>query len=201
MGSLGAFWTWANVLSLARLLMVFPIAYLILTDGPLTWLFALIVVGIVTDFFDGQLARWSHTVSDWGKVLDPLADKVAAMLIVAAFVLKGRLPGWLLGIILFRDLGIIVCATILARRIGEIVMSAWVGKLAVSALALTCLAALLQADPSVLDALVWLTAGLLVTSQVLYLVRFFRLLRTTPASDAASPSRRRDRAEHEAEAL
>jgi len=174
---LDRFWTPANALSLLRFMLVPPIAYLIVVDGPLRWVFGLIVLGVVTDFFDGRVARWSHTVSEWGKVLDPLADKFAAALVVAALTVKGLLPVWLLGIILFRDVGIVVCATILAQRKGRIVMSSWVGRLAVSALAVTCLAALLHADPPVLRACVWTSAVLLVSSQILYLIRFFRLLR------------------------
>ena len=190
---LGNFWTLANALSLIRLILVVPITYLILEEGPFSWLLGLVVLAAVTDWFDGRVARWSHTVSEWGKVLDPLADKVASALIVMALVVQGFLPEWLLGLILFRDLGILVCGFVLAKRTGQIVMSAWAGKVAIAALALTCVAALMQADPPVLRALVWGTAALLVYSQALYLFRFFRLMRRGPRPKAARENQASER--------
>lgn len=177
---LGKFWTIANALSLARLILVVPITYLVLQDGPLVWLMGLIVLAAVTDFFDGRLARWSHTVSDWGKVLDPLADKVAAAMITMALVFREpepNLPLWLLVLLLARDATIVAGGVLLARRRGQVVMSIWVGKLAVTMLALTVVAALLHADQPVLDACVWITAALLVYSYLRYLWRFIRLMR------------------------
>ena len=64
--------------------------------GPM---FGLIALAIATDFFDGKVARWSHTVSEWGKVLDATADKLAAAAVCTALLLRPeeagpRLPLW-----------------------------------------------------------------------------------------------------------
>lgn len=174
---LGRFWTIANMLSMLRLVLVVPITYLILTDGPLTWLFGLILLALVTDWFDGRVARWSRTVSEWGKVLDPLADKVAGAAVVLALVVRGTLPLWFLSVIVARDVAIILGGVVLARRTGQVVMSAWMGKVAVTALALTVLAALLRADEPILTTCIWITTGLMVYSFVLYAARFARLMR------------------------
>lgn len=182
---LGRFWTVANLLSMIRLILVVPITYLILTDGPLAWLFGLILFALVTDWFDGRVARWSSTVSEWGKVLDPLADKVAGAAVVLALVVRGVLPVWFLGVIVGRDLLIVLGGVVLARKTGQVVMSAWMGKVAVTALALTVLAALLRADPPILSFCVWTTTGLLAYSFFLYAVRFGRLMRDEGVSKAA----------------
>lgn len=174
---LGRFWTIANMLSMLRLVLVVPITYLILTDGPLTWLFGLILLALVTDWFDGRVARWSRTVSEWGKVLDPLADKVAGAAVVLALVVRGTLPMWFLSVILARDVAIILGGVVLARRTSQVVMSAWMGKVAVTALALTVLAALLRADEPVLTFCIWITTGLMVYSFFLYAARFARLMK------------------------
>lgn len=174
---LGRFWTIANMLSMLRLVLVVPITYLILTDGPLTWLFGLILLALVTDWFDGRVARWSRTVSEWGKVLDPLADKVAGAAVVLALVVRGTLPMWFLSVIVARDVAIILGGVVLARRTGQVVMSAWMGKVAVTALALTVLAALLRADEPILTSCIWITTGLMVYSFVLYAARFARLMK------------------------
>ena len=174
---LGRFWTIANVISMVRLILVVPITYLILVDGPLSWLFGLIFLALMTDWFDGRVARWSRTVSEWGKVLDPLADKVAGAAVVLALVVRGTLPLWFLGVLVGRDLVIVLGGVVLARRTGHVVMSAWMGKVAVTALAVTVLAALLRADEPVLMFCVWVTTILLLYSFLLYAIRFARLMR------------------------
>lgn len=177
---LGTFWTLANGLSLIRLVLVVPIAYLIYVDGPLSWMLGLVFLAGVTDFLDGRVARWSKTVSDWGKVLDPLADKALAAAVVTALALREvepQLPIWLLALVLFRDLSIVAGSVIVAKRRGYVVMSVMAGKVAVTSLALTVIAAILKADPVVLDSLVWLTAALLVYSYIRYLMRYRQWMR------------------------
>ena len=183
---LGKFWTAANMLSIVRLILVVPITYLILTDGSLSWLFGLIALAVVTDWFDGRVARWSKTVSEWGKVLDPLADKVAAAAVVIALVINGVLPAWFLAVSVSRDIIIVGGGVLLARKTGRVVMSVWMGKVAVTALAITVLAALMRADEPVLQACVWITTGLLVYSFILYAVRFTHLMRLGPVSSTES---------------
>lgn len=193
---LGRFWTIPNVLSMVRLMLVVPITYLIVVDGALNWLFGLIAAAILTDWFDGRIARWSHTVSAWGKILDPLADKFAALMIVAALVFRSvepTLPLWLLVLVIVRDVSILLGGIIMAQRTGRIAGSAWMGKAAVTWLAITVLAVLLKADPPVLQACVWITAGLLVLSYGIYLVRFMRVIRAT----LHQPPRARDRERRE----
>ncbi len=195
---LGRFWTFANMLSLARMVLVVPITYLVWQDGPLTWIFGLILAGVATDWLDGRVARWSHTVSEWGKVLDPLADKFASAMTVTALVARPgpySLPLWLLLLLVLRDTLIVAGGIVLARRTGQVVMSVWLGKVAVTAIAVTVLAALLRADAPVLQVCVWATAVLLVASFFQYVGRYVRLIRTplrhapSGANAAADPVR------------
>lgn len=177
---LGRFWTFPNILTLSRLVLVVVVTYLILTDGSLPWLFTLIIIAIATDWFDGRVARWSHTVSEWGKVLDPFVDKLCAGAVVLALFIKGWLPGWFVMLLVARDVLILLGGLILARKTGRIVVSMWSGKVAVTALAVTVLAALLRADPPVMAFCIWTTSGLLVYSYLRYMRRYFRLLRSGP---------------------
>lgn len=99
-----------------------------------------------------------------------------------------------------RDLSIIAGGALIAWRTGRIVVSSWVGKLATAALALTVLAAILKADPPILQFCVWATAVLMSLSFVVYGIRLVRILRVTrhrPSAalhpdDAAAPRRPRD---------
>jgi cardiolipin synthase (CMP-forming) len=175
-GALGRFWTFANVLSLSRILLVIPIFYLILHDGPMRWLLLLVGIAIITDWFDGRVARWSNTVSEWGKVLDPLADKFAAAAAVFALVLRGSLPWWFVILVVGRDLLIVLGGVRLVRNTGRIVMSLMPGKVAVNALAITVVAALLRADPPIMQFCVFVTSGMLLYSMLGYYTRYRRLM-------------------------
>lgn len=175
---LGQFWTISNMLSLSRAVIVAPIAYLILTDGSMAWLTMWVVIGVATDWLDGQVARWTNTVSGWGKVLDPFADKVAAIGIVLALLIKGLVPVWLFAIIAGRDLLIMVGGSLLSKRMGQVAMSIWTGKVAVTVLSVLVLAAVVLAHPDIRMVLAQTTATLFVYSFVLYIFRVIAYLKT-----------------------
>lgn len=180
---LGLFWTAANVLSLIRITLVVPITVLVwrghTAADPL--LLTLVVTGILTDFFDGKVARWSGTVSEWGKVLDPIADKAAALLIGGALAFRPdegyNLPRWLIGLLALRDAAVLAGAAYVARRGHAITPSVTIGKLAIGAFALSVLACLLEADADVLRLCVLTTGALVLLSSFVYAVRFARLVR------------------------
>jgi len=182
---LGRFWTIANALSLSRLVLVFPIAVLLWQDGPLGWLLGLTVLAVVTDWVDGRVARWTRTVSEWGKVIDPVADKVAAVLTVTVLTFRPaepHLPFWFFGVVVGRDLLILAGGAWIARRSGTVLMSAWAGKAASLWLALTVLAVILKADPPVLNVCLWMATGLFVFSFGVYVVRYLNAVRRPPPS-------------------
>ena len=106
-------WNLANLLTVLRIALVPFFAWALVADGGHTTTgrliaTALFVVAAATDRLDGWLARRSGQVTDLGKMLDPIADKV---LIGTALVLLswlGDLPWWVTVIILVRELGITV---------------------------------------------------------------------------------------------
>ncbi|MBE2185217.1 MAG: CDP-alcohol phosphatidyltransferase family protein [Rhodothermales bacterium] len=193
--SLGVFWTVPNVLSLARTVLTLPLAWLIWQDGPLRWVALLLVVGIFTDWLDGVIARSMHSVSEWGKVLDPLADKLAIVLVGLALVFRvsePRLPFWLVGVALLRDVLIVAGGVVLARRARIVPPSLMLGKLYSASFALLALALVLRADPPLRGVLLMSTTVLLALSFVAYLVRFVLGMRyasvVTPSSAGTPPS-------------
>lgn len=189
---LGRFWTAANVLSLVRIALIPPIAVLIYRGGPFGPMIGLLLVAVATDWLDGQVARRTGTVTEWGKVLDPTADKLAAAAVTLALVLRPAefgpsLPVWFVAAVIARDAVIAVGGIIQTRRLGYVMVSLWSGKIAVTALALTIVAALLRADPEVMAVCVWTTTALLAFSLVRYVQRFRRVMRLgTPADPSLS---------------
>jgi CDP-diacylglycerol--glycerol-3-phosphate 3-phosphatidyltransferase len=185
---LGQFWTAANALSLIRLVLVVPITVFLWRGGPLGWLLGLVILVILTDWFDGRIARWTYTVSDWGKVIDPVADKFAAIMTVTALTFRPtvanapELPLWFFGVVVGRDVAILLGGLAIARRSGQVVMSAWAGKAASLWLALTILSVILKADPPVFKVCLWMATGLFVFSFLLYVVRYLSVFRQHPPS-------------------
>ncbi|WP_022834375.1 CDP-alcohol phosphatidyltransferase family protein [Salisaeta longa] len=186
----GRFWTVPNALSLLRLVLVVPIAWLLWTDGSLAWLFGLVLTACFTDWLDGRVARWSHSTSEWGKVLDPLADKFAGFLTVIVLTFRTAeptLPLWFFGALVARDAAILAGSYFIVQKHGHVAMSIWSGKAATFWLALTVLAAILKADPPVLQFCVWITTTLLAWSFIMYVRRFIRAMTYTPPPTSESP--------------
>jgi CDP-diacylglycerol--glycerol-3-phosphate 3-phosphatidyltransferase len=103
-------WTLPNLLSLFRILIIPLLVYLLTYPDRYFSLLAaaLFVVAALTDYFDGYLARRTQSVSDVGKILDPLADKlmVASALIMLAALDRPNepsVPAWLVVVILARE--------------------------------------------------------------------------------------------------
>ncbi|MGK5728741.1 CDP-diacylglycerol--glycerol-3-phosphate 3-phosphatidyltransferase [Streptomyces sp. URMC 124] len=104
-------WNIANILTMVRLLLVPGFVLLILHNGGhdpawRSFAWAAFAIAMITDLFDGHLARAYDLVTDFGKIADPIADKAimgAALICLSAL---GDLPWWVTGVILFREIGI-----------------------------------------------------------------------------------------------
>ncbi|MFH9856492.1 CDP-diacylglycerol--glycerol-3-phosphate 3-phosphatidyltransferase [Streptomyces althioticus] len=113
-------WNIANLLTMLRLLLVPAFVMLMLADGgydpawrSLAW--AAFAIAMITDLFDGHLARTYNLVTDFGKIADPIADKAimgAALICLSAL---GDLPWWVTGVILGRELGITLLRFLVIR--------------------------------------------------------------------------------------
>jgi CDP-diacylglycerol--glycerol-3-phosphate 3-phosphatidyltransferase len=108
-------WTIPNFLSLLRILVIPIIVYLLNFTDPASSLMAaaLFLSASITDYFDGYLARRTRSVTDLGKILDPLADK---LLVAAVLIMLGAMdrpnepsvPAWLVVVILARELAVTI---------------------------------------------------------------------------------------------
>lgn len=108
-------WTVPNVLSFLRLLSV-PVFVWLFVSGRENAAVVLYSVGAVSDFFDGVIARRFDQVSEIGKLLDPLADRILIIALVVALVAREALPLWLAIAIVGRDLLLLSVFPILERR-------------------------------------------------------------------------------------
>ncbi|MEB8336494.1 CDP-diacylglycerol--glycerol-3-phosphate 3-phosphatidyltransferase [Streptomyces endophyticus] len=113
-------WNIANILTMIRLLLVPGFVALMLTDGGYdpawrAWAWAAFAVAMITDVFDGHLARSYNLVTDFGKIADPIADKAIMGAALICLSSLGDLPWWVTGVILGRELGITLLRFIVIR--------------------------------------------------------------------------------------
>lgn len=106
-------WNIANILTMIRLLLVPGFVFLMAADGghdPVwrSFAWAAFTVAMITDLFDGELARRYDLVTDFGKIADPIADKAIMGAALVCLSALSDLPWWVTGVILFRELGITV---------------------------------------------------------------------------------------------
>lgn len=119
----------ANKLTLSRFLFSILFVVFFYMEGELFKLLALIVfvLAAVTDFVDGYVARHYNQITELGKLMDPLADKVLVFSALVLFCENGMVPGWLVILILSRDLMIGIFRAVAAQK-GEVIAADKIGK-------------------------------------------------------------------------
>lgn len=169
------FWTASNAVSMFRAVLTIPVVWFLLHDQPIVAMMVCFAAS-GTDWLDGWIARKTNTVSEWGKVLDPMADKILVGAVVVILLWQERLPLWFVACVVARDV-IIVVGGIWARRYQtEILPSLWSGKFAVSAIALTGVVAMVTSGAAVFWLIV-LSSVLMVVSLWSYGKRLYGIVR------------------------
>jgi len=109
------YFTAANIISMARIALTVPAVWLFATDR---WVWGLIILGIcvISDWLDGFVARKTHEVSDFGKLIDPLADKVVAAGMILLMIIRMDFPLWFLIVLTVRDASIFIIKRIFYNR-------------------------------------------------------------------------------------
>lgn len=166
-------WTISNLLSMSRIVLAFPIVLLLLHRTFHSRLLAVLVMlaAVGTDFLDGYVARQRNEITDLGKILDPLADKICVGAVTFVLCIAQYLPVWFFGVILARDLLILAGGIWLMRSMKVVLQSNWLGKWAVSAIAVTIIAATARIE-IVLEICMGISCVLLLWSFLSYTRRF-----------------------------
>ena len=177
MQPLDKLYTASNAISALRGLMTIPVVMCLLSDH-FTIAFWLCIVAAWTDWLDGFVARRTHTVSEWGMIIDPLADKILVGAIVAILLIKGRLPLWYVSVVLLRDLVILLGAQWLKSKNDLVLPSMMTGKLAVTAIALTgALSMLIESTSLFVVGPLYMSCALMALSLLVYGKRLHGLVR------------------------
>jgi CDP-diacylglycerol---glycerol-3-phosphate 3-phosphatidyltransferase len=179
-----------NVLTLLRILAVPVIVVALLGETPngdalAAGVFAL---AALTDGLDGYIARRRRDVTTFGKLMDPLADKVLVIAALVSLVSLGRLAAWVAMVIIARELAVTGLRAVAAEQ-GVVIAASWLGKLK-TALQITAVFALIIWNPSPLgvDVLVYVAVAATVVSGADYFFGLRRRIAEERASRTRAPA-------------
>lgn len=177
-----------NAITVARILCAPVFVWMLLADGGADgalrwWAAALFIVAIATDGIDGYIARKYEIVTDLGKLLDPIADKVLTGCAFVGLSILGELPWWITIIVLIREIGITIYRFAVVSD--HVLAAAWMGKLKTVAQAVALSLALLPLWTLVGEWIFWvngvtmaIAVVLTIASGIDYLASELRAART-----------------------
>lgn len=125
--------TLASKITLVRVAFI-PLfmVFMYLSGGvPGLWMWlalAVFIIASLTDYVDGQIARRCNQVSDFGKFLDPLADKLLTIAAMVMFCEWGQMPAWALMIVLTREFAVTGLRLVAVGK-GKVIAAGWSGKI------------------------------------------------------------------------
>ena len=158
--------TLANVLTLLRILAVPVVVVALLGETPNgdELAAAVFALAALTDGLDGYFARSRDSVTTFGKLMDPLADKLLITAALLSLVSLHRLQPWVAMVIIARELAVTGLRGIAAER-GVVIAASWLGKIK-TVLQIAAVFALIAANPSPgwVDALVYAAVAATVVS-------------------------------------
>ncbi|MBQ8617393.1 MAG: CDP-alcohol phosphatidyltransferase family protein [Clostridia bacterium] len=173
-----------NALNIPNLLTIFRMALM----PAIAWHFlrgqmraALIVylAAMLSDLADGFIARRFGQVTSLGKLLDPIADKLCLLTILALFAADGQIPVWLMNIMLLKE-AILVLGSTLALKHGIVVSALPIGKWTTFSFVLSTMARFLSLRQAA-DILLWASAILSFAALIWYSAAFIKRLQTQKA--------------------
>ena len=126
--------TTANKLTIARVIMIpvfLVVLYLELPHGA-WWALGIFALASLTDLLDGYIARHYNQVTDFGKFMDPLADKMLVVAALCWFVERGQMAGWVLAVVLVREFAVSGMRLVAVEQ-GRVIAAGWSGKVKTAA--------------------------------------------------------------------
>jgi CDP-diacylglycerol--glycerol-3-phosphate 3-phosphatidyltransferase len=163
-----------NKLTIFRMILIIPFVVVMLWGTP-TWDYlalAIFIIASLTDAVDGHIARKHHLITNFGKFMDPLADKLLVCAAMVALVAMGRIPAWIVIIILSREFFISGFRQVAADK-GIVIAAGYWGKWkTVFQMVMICL---MIANFSwlriVTDIIMWVALALTIISMIDYIVK------------------------------
>jgi CDP-diacylglycerol--glycerol-3-phosphate 3-phosphatidyltransferase len=177
-----------NVLTVLRIMLVPVVVVALLGNTPAGDVLAAIVFALasLTDFVDGYLARAREEITTFGKLMDPLADKLLIVASLISLVSLHRLAAWIAMVIITRELAVTVLR-LGATQAGVVMASSQLGKLKTCLQIAAILAVIaVHGQPAWLSALLYVTVLVTAVSGLDYFFGLRRRMQQAQAPDAPS---------------
>ena len=179
----GKILTIPNLLSLIRILLIPLFVWLYLGEENVPATAVVLVLSGLTDALDGFIARHYHMVSDFGKALDPFADKLTQFAMLCCLVVRFPRMLWLIIVLCVKEILVASSQLVVIRKTELVLGAEWHGKITTILLYAVMILHLLWLDiPATLSwSLVGLCIEMLLLSGVLYGIRNYRAIRDNQA--------------------
>lgn len=119
--------TTANKITIARVILI-PVFLILAYAGQSMAALIVYIIACLSDMADGYIARHYNQITNFGKFMDPLADKVLVLAAMCFFVENGQMPGWAVVIVLFREFAVSGLRLIAVEQ-QRVIAAAWSGKI------------------------------------------------------------------------
>ena len=141
----------ANKLTILRVVMIPAFLLVLYLDVPYAnyWALAIFAAASITDTLDGYIARHYNQITDFGKFMDPLADKCLVFAAMLWFVEVGQMPAWALLIVIVREFGVSGLRMVAADK-GRVIAAGWSGKVKTAA-TMVCVILMLLPLPEIVN--------------------------------------------------
>ena len=126
-----------NILSCIRILLVFVFLFVFFVVDNIYLALLIFLIAGATDVIDGYLARRNNWITNLGKILDPVADKLMQCTVLVSLLIKGLVPVWFVVPFFVKEIFTLIIGFIVIRRRSVNVVSKWYGKFAVCLFYLT----------------------------------------------------------------
>ena len=142
------FKTTANKITMLRIVLI-PVFLVLAYSNMMMAALAVYIIACLSDFADGYIARHYNQISNFGKFMDPLADKMLVLAAMCFFVENGQMAGWAVAVVLFREFAV-SSMRLLAVEQGQVIAAAWSGKIKTTS-TMVCLILMILINNNVLN--------------------------------------------------
>lgn len=136
----------------------------------------LVIYGVFSDYYDGYLARRRGEVTEFGKALDPVADKIGTGMLFVYAVWIGTIPVWYLGLVVVRDLLIMMGSLYVKNISGQMPSAIMSGKVSINAVAAYWMSVFFAPDVIwLVEGFKWFSIACMLYSFGEYMLRYYRI--------------------------
>jgi len=165
-----------NILSVIRLLMIPLFVYVYFIESPpKIWSLLIFLSAELTDVVDGFLARRYGWITEAGKILDPMADKLMQAAAMISLSIENHFFIWIAVIFFLKEMTMVTGALVLAKKISTVTPSSWFGKMATVIFAATTMVFIIYPDNTVINVILTvILASALIFALLMYYFTIFR---------------------------